>query len=134
MIPPVEEERLDELGGKLGAMAKRGVSNISNSIKNSETGKEISDRFKVGLGNAGINKAEGGRASGRMDLRYAVKKLSNAWHRFAGREENAGNKTIVRRPTVQDLADWLEFDFGVQLPDGALGKALQAGAAKQPQP
>jgi hypothetical protein len=104
---------------------------VSNGIK--DIAANAKDRTKHALG----DKA----ARGKLDLRWAAKQLWMKWEAYAGRKEQAGNQTIRSAPTVRNLVDFLNFEYGLTISPKKLLYALNGGkkavkaaqAAEQPQ-
>ncbi len=94
----------------LGDMIKSGVKNAA-------------DRVKYGF--AGDTEARG-----RLDLNAATKHLYKDWMAYVGRHASAGNATIKQSPTLADLAEFLHFQYGVEISDDQLSKIASAPAGQ----
>jgi hypothetical protein len=94
-------KNLDEAGfvSALGDITKKGIANAR-------------DRVLYGLGSH--------TARGRLDLNAATQHLYKDWKAYAGRHASAGDKSILQRPTLGQLLEFLKFQYGVEVTDDEL--------------
>lgn len=89
----------------LGDMIKGGIKNVA-------------DRVLYGLGSE--------TARGRLDLDSATKHLVKDWKSYVGRHAAAGNKNIAKSPTIGDLMEFLQFQYGVEVTEDELSQISNA--------
>lgn len=85
--------------------------------------RNVADRVRYGFGD--------NKARGRLDLNAAAKHMYKDWMAYVGRHSAAGDNSIEDAPNLVQLAEFLHFQYGLEISEEQLAKiAGTAGDVK----